>query len=59
MGDTPGLDAEKGTEFWEKPELRKIDLTDEEVEQLRASDDPMALLLKLKPELSRKGQPTG
>lgn len=39
---------------WTKPELKKIKLTDDEVAALRASDDPMALLMKLKPELGRK-----
>lgn len=39
---------------WETPELRNIPLTDEEVAKLRASDDPMALLLEMKPELARK-----
>jgi hypothetical protein len=33
---------------WQKPQIHKIELTDEEKEAVRSSDDPMALLLKLK-----------
>ena len=39
---------------WGKPMLTRIDLTEDELSKLRASDDPMALLLKLKPELGPK-----
>ena len=46
-------------EPWETPGLRKIDLTEGEIEQLRASDDPMSLLLKLRAEIAGKGEPAG
>lgn len=42
---------------WTKPELRRFKLTEEEVSALRASDDPMALLLKLKPEIVARNGP--
>jgi hypothetical protein len=53
MPETTGPEARKGVEAWEKPELKKYDLTEDEIRQLRASDDPMALLLKLKPEITK------
>lgn len=56
MNETTGPGAKEGLEPWEKPELRKYDLTEDEVAQLRASDDPMGLLLKLRPEIARKGE---
>jgi len=45
--------ANKELKPWEKPMLTSIDLTEDELSKLRASDDPMALLLKLKPELGQ------
>ena len=56
MSQTRNDDRAKGTAPWETPALRKISLTEKEIEALRASDDPMALLLAMKPELGRKGE---
>lgn len=36
---------------WKAPVLEKYDLTEDELAKLRASDDPMALLLTMRPEL--------
>lgn len=47
-------DMDKKRKPWTKPELRPIDLTDDEKGALRISDDPMALLLKMKPKLKSK-----
>jgi hypothetical protein len=52
MTETKDPRAEKELQPWETPGLRNIDLTDEEVAALRASDDPMALLFEMKPELA-------
>ena len=49
--------AQKELKSWEKPIVTRIDLTDDELAQLRGSNDPIALLLKLKPELGPKDQP--
>lgn len=43
----------KGSKPWATPSLRTIRLTQDERDQLEESDDPMALLLKLRPELTR------
>ena len=51
VNEAPESKGKKELKPWTKPQLRKIPLTDNEVAQLRASDDPMALLLKIKPEL--------
>ena len=44
--------AKKG---WATPAVRTVDLSDDERAQLRASKDPMALLLKLRPDLKPGG----
>ena len=36
---------------WNTPALRKFELTEDDLAQLRASDDPMALLLKIRPDI--------
>ena len=36
---------------WKTPALRTIDLTEDERAQLRQSDDPVALLSRLRPDL--------
>lgn len=36
---------------WTQPALRRIKLTGEERSVLRASEDPLALLVKMKPDL--------
>ena len=33
---------------WTKPEIRRIELTPDEIAALRQADDPMALFLKMK-----------
>ena len=40
---------------WTTPAVRTVDLSDDERAQLRASKDPMALLLKLRPDLKPEG----
>lgn len=45
---------QKARKPWTKPVLRKIKLTDEEIASLRGAADPMALLLKMKPDLKRR-----
>ncbi len=40
---------------WVTPSVRSIELTEEERKQLKASDDAMALLLKMNPELKPGG----
>ena len=40
---------------WTTPAVRTVDLSDEERAQLRASKDPKALLLKLRPDLKPEG----
>jgi hypothetical protein len=52
MNETPDSEAKQELKPWTKPVLRRIPLTDDELAQLRASEDPMALLLKIKRELS-------
>jgi hypothetical protein len=54
MSETPETAADKSLKPWKKPMVTQIDLTDEELSKLRASNDPMALLLKMKPELGPK-----
>lgn len=39
--------SEKERKIWEKPELRRLKLSDDEIEALRQSDDPAALLKEL------------
>lgn len=36
---------------WKTPTLRKFELTEDECSQLRASDDPIAQLLKIRPNI--------
>lgn len=36
---------------WKPPALREFSLTEDERAQLRASEDPMALLLKIRPDI--------
>lgn len=57
MSETPGPAADKGLKRWEKPIITQIDLAEDELSQIRASGDPMALLLKMKPELGSKDKP--
>jgi hypothetical protein len=38
---------------WSAPKLRRYELTEKEVEQLRKADDPMRELLAVKPELMK------
>jgi len=40
---------------WKTPVLRKFELTEDEVARLRASGDPMALLLKIRPHIKAGG----
>jgi hypothetical protein len=47
-------EAPMGRKPWTKPKFEKIPTTEEERAALLASDDPMALLRKLKPELWRR-----
>jgi hypothetical protein len=41
---------------WSTPKLRRYDLTNKELDQLRAAEDPMRELLAMKPEL--KSEPS-
>lgn len=43
----------KGRKPWKTPRLRKLELTEDEIARLRAAEDPMALLVEMKPELNR------
>ena len=43
---------------WTKPELRRYKLTEEEIAALRAADDPMILLLKMKPAIEARNPTT-
>jgi len=54
MSETSSTAADKGLKPWEKPMVSQIDLTEGELSQLRASEDPMALLFEMKPELGAK-----
>ena len=49
------VDQKPGKKPWKAPVLRKFKLTEDEVVQLRASADPMALLLKIKPDIKAGG----
>jgi hypothetical protein len=57
MSETPDTAADKGLKPWEKPVVTQVDLTEDELGKLRVSEDPMALLLKMKPELGSKDRP--
>lgn len=48
-GQSPG----KGLKPWKTPRLRKLELTEDEVARLRAAEDPMALVVEMRPELNR------
>ena len=37
---------------WKSPSLRTIKLTEDEIAELRASDDPMTLLPKIRPDIN-------
>lgn len=39
---------------WSAPQLRRYELTDQELEQLRRAEDPMRELLAMKPELTMR-----
>ncbi len=39
--------AAKGLKPWSTPTVRKIDLSEDEIARLKASDDPKATLLKM------------
>lgn len=41
---------------WTRPELRKIEYNDDEIAALRGAEDPIALLLRLTPELNGNEQ---
>ena len=43
-----GADRKPAKKPWKAPELRKFDLTQDEVARLRASEDPMSLLLEMR-----------
>jgi len=58
MSESRDLAANKEPKPWEKPMLTKIHLTEDELSKLRASDDPMALLFKLRPELGPQDGPS-
>lgn len=44
-------DQKSAKKPWKSPALRTFDLTDDERAQLRASEDPMALLFKIRPDI--------
>ena len=54
MSSPADEDTQDGRKPWAAPTLRRIKLTEEELAELKASDDPMDHLLKLKPELARR-----
>lgn len=56
--ETPDTAANKGLKPWEKPMVTRIDLAEDELSKPRASEDPMALLLKMKPELGSQDKPS-
>ena len=39
---------------WSTPTLRRYELTDEEMDELRKAEDPLRRLLALKPELAKR-----
>lgn len=39
---------------WSAPQLRRYELTEQELGQLRRAEDPMRELLAMKPELTRR-----
>lgn len=53
MGDGKRSDTAKARKPWAKPVLQRIELSEEERAALRASDNPMALLLKMKARAGR------
>jgi len=56
MNETRDLDQKKARKPWTKPVLRRFKLTEEETEALRASDDPEALLAKMRPEIEARSR---
>ena len=54
MSSPADEDRQDGRKPWAAPTLRRIKLSDEELAELRAADDPMDHLLKMKPELARR-----
>ena len=51
MNQPTTKDEINGRKPWTAPEIHAIDLTPDEQEALRASDNPMELLRTMKPEL--------
>jgi hypothetical protein len=54
MSSPADEDMQDGRKPWAAPMLRRIKLSEEELAELKAADDPMDRLLKLKPELGRR-----
>lgn len=50
MDRDPEHEPNKQLKRWETPAVRKYDLSEYELAQLRTSEDPAALLLKMKPK---------
>ena len=46
--------SERERKVWKKPELRRLKLTEEEVDEVRHSDDPEALLRELLPAIKER-----
>ena len=57
ISETSSTAAGKGLKPWEKPMVSQIDLTEDELSRLRASEDPMASLFETKPELGSIDKP--
>lgn len=49
-------DSKKVRKPWKKPEVRRVNLTEEETAALRRSDDPQETLRKMWPEVKRRDQ---
>ena len=54
--ERPVEDTARPKRVWSTPKLRRYDLTNKELDQLRAAEDPMRELLAMKPEL--KSEPS-
>ena len=51
-------EAVKRSKAWSPPILSKLgQLTEDEIAKLQTAEDPIALLLEMRPELSRAAEP--
>ena len=50
-----GADQKPAKKPWKTPAIRKFDLTEDDRALLRASEDPMSLLLEIRPDIKSGG----